>query len=72
MQREDSRAEFQKQRRYKEDGEIASRNMGAGKQYSSIISHDELIEGISKFFIANIHDFYTDVFGGERRRNEGY
>jgi len=46
MQREDSREEFQK-KRFDEAEEIANRNMGARKQYSSINFLGGFIEGIS-------------------------
>ena len=58
MPSEDSLGEFQKQR-CNEAEEIANRNMGARKQYSSINFHGGLIEGISLFLITNVHDFYT-------------
>ena len=62
MQPEDSRGEFQK-KRCNEAGEIANRNLGTRKHYSSINFHRELIEGISLILIINVHDFYTVVFG---------
>ena len=43
--------------------EIASLDMGARNQYSSINFLGEFIESISYFFIANKRDFYTVVFG---------
>jgi len=47
LEREDYREEFQK-KRFVEAEEIANRNMGARKQYSSINSlAGEFIEGIS-------------------------
>ena len=42
---------------------MASFNMGARNQYSSINVLGGFIEGISYFFIANVRDFYTVVFG---------
>jgi len=46
VQQEDSRGEFQKKRLNDAEG-IASRNMGARKQYSSINLLGGFIEGIS-------------------------
>ena len=46
VQQEDSRGELQK-KRFNEDEEIASRNMGTRKQYSSINFPGGFIEGIS-------------------------
>ena len=51
-------------KRCNEAEEIANRNMGARKQYSSINFHGELTEGISLILITNEHDFYTVVFSG--------
>ena len=43
--------------------EIASLDMGARNQYSSINFLGEFIESISYFFIANKRDFYSVVAG---------
>ena len=43
--------------------EIASRNMSGKKQYFSIYFHGRRIEGISYFFIPDVHVFYTVVSG---------
>ena len=51
-------------KRCNEAEEIANRNMGASKQYSSINFHGRLTEGISLILITNVHDFYAVVFGG--------
>ena len=63
MQRDDCRGGFQKKKKFSEAKEIASLDMGARNQYSSINFLGEFIEStcISKFFIANVRDFYTVV-----------
>jgi len=43
--------------------EIAHHNIGARKQHSSNNFHSRLMEGISLILTANLHDFYTVVFG---------
>ena len=63
MQPEDSHGEFQKKKKCNKAKEIAPHNIGARKQYSSINFHSKLMEGISLILIANLHDFYTVVFG---------
>ena len=62
MQREDCRGGFQK-KIFNEAKEIASLDLGARNQYSSINFLGEFIESISKIFVANVRDFYTVVFG---------
>ena len=64
VQREDLREEFQR-KIFNEAEEMASLNMGARNQHSSIDFLGGFIEGISyiKFFIANEPYFYTVVFG---------
>ena len=47
IEREDSREESQKKKRFDEAEEIANRNMGARKQYSSINFLGGFIEGMS-------------------------
>ena len=55
-QRKDSRGELKKTRKSQKDEKIASCDVFARKQYS-INFYGGLIEGISKIFIANKHDF---------------
>ena len=62
VQRDGCRGEFQK-KILNEAEEIASLNMGARKQYSSINFLDGFIESKSQIFIANVRDFYTVVLG---------
>ena len=54
---------FKKKKKCNKAKEIAHHNIGARKQYSSINFHSKLMEGISLILIANLHDFYTVVFG---------
>ena len=66
VQREGCREEFQK-KKFNEAEEIASVNMGARNQYSSINFLGGFMEGISQIFIANVRDFYSVAFAsGER------
>ena len=48
---------------FNEAEEIASLDMGARNQYSSINFLGEFIESVSQVFVANVRDFYTVVFG---------
>ena len=48
---------------FNEAEEIASLDMGARNQYSSINFLGEFTESISYVFVANVRDFYTVVFG---------
>ena len=52
---------FRKKKKFNEAEEIASLDMGARNQYSSINFLDGLIEGIS--IVNFMGDFYTVVFG---------
>ena len=47
---------------FNEAKEIASLNMGARKQYSSVNFLGGFIESISQIFIANVRDLYTVAF----------
>ena len=73
VQRDGCSGEFQK-KVFNQDEKMASFNMGARNQYSSINVLGGFIEGISYFFIANVRDFYTVVFGfGESQSStQGY
>ena len=48
---------------FNEAEEIASLDMGAKNQYSSINVLGEFIETISQVFVANVRDLYPVVFG---------
>ena len=61
LQREGCRGEFQK-KIFNETEEIASVNMGARNQYSSINFLGRFIESRSYTFIVNLRDFYTGAF----------
>ena len=60
VQREGCRGGFQK-KLFNEAEEIASLNMGARNQCSSINFLCGFIESISQIFLANVGDFYTVV-----------
>ena len=52
-----------RKKKFNEAEEIASLNMGATNQYSSINFVGEFIESISLVFVATVRDFYTVAFG---------
>ena len=54
---------FRKKKIFNEAEEVASLDMGARNQYSSINFLGEFTESIYYVFVANVRDFYTVVFG---------
>ena len=64
VQREGCRGEFQK-KIFNEAEKIASLNIGARNQCSSINFLGGFIEVYRKFLLANVRDFYTVVLGYE-------
>ena len=52
-----------RKKKFNEAEEIASLDMGARNQYSSINFLGEFIESVSQVFVPNVRDFYTVDFG---------